>query len=97
MAENVWDYFGNFFFFFFKFIFERQSTSSGGAEREGDTESEAGSRLRAVGAEPDAGLKPTNCDHDLSQSWTLNRLSHPGAPILGTFRQYALVLFLNPS
>ena len=29
-------------------------------EREGDTESKAGSRLWAVSAEPDAGLKPTN-------------------------------------
>ena len=29
-----------------------------GAEREGDTESEAGSRLWAVSTEPDAGLKP---------------------------------------
>ena len=34
--------------------------SGGGAEREGDTESKAGSRLRAVGTEPDAGLEPTN-------------------------------------
>ena len=32
----------------------------GGAEREGDTESEAGSRLWAVSTEPNAGLKPTN-------------------------------------
>ena len=32
----------------------------GGAEREGDTEPEAGSRLRAVSTEPDAGLEPTN-------------------------------------
>ena len=39
---------------------ERQSTSRRGAEREGDTESEAGSRLRAVSTEPDMGLKPTN-------------------------------------
>ena len=31
-----------------------------GAEREGDTESEAGSRLRAVSTQPDAGLEPTN-------------------------------------
>ena len=32
-----------------------------GAERErGDTESEVGSRLRAVGAEPDAGLRRTS-------------------------------------
>ena len=39
---------------------ERQCTSGGGAEREGDTESEAGSRLQAVSTEPDAGLEPTN-------------------------------------
>ena len=32
----------------------------GGAEREADTESEAGSGLRAVGTEPDTGLEPTN-------------------------------------
>ena len=34
----------------------------GGAEREGDTEYEAGSRLRAVSTEPDAGLKPTDLE-----------------------------------
>ena len=33
--------------------------SRGGAEREGDTESDAGSRLRADSTEPDAGLEPT--------------------------------------
>ena len=43
-----------------------QSVSRGGADREGDTESEAGSRLRAVSTEPNVGLKPTNCDYDLS-------------------------------
>ena len=32
--------------------------NGGGAEREGDTESEAGSRLGAVGTEPNAGLEP---------------------------------------
>ena len=32
--------------------------SGGGAEREGDTESEAGSRLQAVSTEPDVELKP---------------------------------------
>ena len=31
--------------------------SRGGAEREGDTESEAGSRLWAVSTEPDVGLE----------------------------------------
>ena len=42
------------------FIFERQSVGRGGAERDGDTESEAGSRLRAVSTEPDAGLELTD-------------------------------------
>ena len=39
---------------------ERQNMSRGWAEREGDTESEAGSRLPAVSTEPDTGLEPTN-------------------------------------
>ena len=33
----------------------------GGVEREGDTESEAGSRLQVVSTETDAGLELTNC------------------------------------
>ena len=37
---------------------EREGTSGGGAER--DTQSEAGSRLRAVSTEPDVGLEPTS-------------------------------------
>ena len=37
-----------------------QRLSGAGAEREGDTESEAGSRLRAVSTEPDAGLELAN-------------------------------------
>ena len=40
---------------------EIQSANRGGAETEGDTESEAGSRFWAVSREPDAGLEPTNC------------------------------------
>ena len=36
--------------------------SRGGAEREGDAESEAGPRLRAVSTEPDAGLELTHCE-----------------------------------
>ena len=39
---------------------ERESTRRGGAEREGDTESEAGSGLRAISPEPDAGLELTD-------------------------------------
>ena len=41
---------------------KRQSMNRGGAEREGDTESKAGSRLWAVSTEPDMGLEPTNCE-----------------------------------
>ena len=33
-----------------------------GEEREGDTESQAGSRLRAVSTEPDAGLELRHCE-----------------------------------
>ena len=36
--------------------------SGGEAEREGDTESKAGSRLRAVSTEPDTGLELTNSE-----------------------------------
>ena len=60
---------------------DRQSMSGGGAEREGNTESEASSRLAST--EPNAGFQTHELqDHDLSRSWTLNRLSHPGAPKL---------------
>ena len=41
---------------------ERQSPSWGGAERDRDTESEAGSRIWAVSTEPDVGLEPTSCE-----------------------------------
>ena len=37
--------------------------SKGGAEKEGNTESEVGSRLLAVSTEPSAGLELTN--HEL--------------------------------
>ena len=48
------------FFNAYLFLKERERESRAGAEREGDAESEGGSRLRAVSTEPDAGLKPTN-------------------------------------
>ena len=51
-----------FFFFVYSLLRnrDRQSVSRGGAEREGDRESEAGSRLGAVSTEPNTGLKLTN-------------------------------------
>ena len=39
---------------------ERQNMNGEGAERGGDTESEAGSRLRAISPEPDAGPELTD-------------------------------------
>ena len=41
---------------------ERERASIGGAERKGDTESEADSRLWAVNIEPDMGLELVNCE-----------------------------------
>ena len=52
-----------FFFFNVYVFFERDRgrvASRVGAEREGDTESEAGSSLCAISTEPDTGLEPTN-------------------------------------
>ena len=46
--------------YYFERETDRQSTSGGGAEREGDTESEAGSRLPPVSTEPDVRLELTN-------------------------------------
>ena len=68
MIQSIFDikagYSPNQFLFFNVYLLlrdkERQSVSRGGAEREGDIESEAGSRLRAVSTEPDAGLELTN-------------------------------------
>ena len=48
------------FYFIYLFFFLRDSASRGGAETQGDTESEAGFRLRAVSTDPDAGLEPMN-------------------------------------
>lgn len=56
-------YFILFYFNFCNVYFwdrERQRMNGAGAEREGDTESEAGSRLWAVSTELDAGLELTN-------------------------------------
>ena len=51
-------------------------------EREGDTESKAGSRLRAVSTEPIVGLEPMSSEIMTLGKVGHNRLSHPGAPIL---------------
>ena len=50
----------DFFFLMFILFWELQSPSGAKAEREGDTETEAGSRLWAVSTEPDVGLELIN-------------------------------------
>ena len=52
----------NFFVSIYSFLRdrERQRVSGGGAEREGDTESETAPRLRAISTEPNMGLELTN-------------------------------------
>ena len=55
--------FFSFFNYFFDvlFIFEREENSvRAGEGRERETESEAGSRLRALSTEPNVGLEPMN-------------------------------------
>ena len=49
-----------FFFHVYLFVRERRSVSRGGAERKGGTESDAGSRLKAVSTEPKAGFELTD-------------------------------------
>ena len=48
--------------------------NGGGSEREGDTEQEAGSRLRAVSTEPDAGLEPT--DYEITTWAEVGHVTH---------------------
>ena len=53
-----------FLIFFSTFVYfgdrETEQEWGRGREREGDTESETGSRLRAISPEPDAGLELTD-------------------------------------
>ena len=49
--------------FYVLFIFESKSISrEGQRQREGDTESVAGSRLRAVSTDPNSGPELTDCE-----------------------------------
>ena len=50
------------FFTVYLFLRQSQSTSRGRAEREGDTELEADSRVWAVSTEPDVGLELAECE-----------------------------------
>ena len=74
------------FFFFNVYLFFKESMSGGRAEREGDTESEAGSRLQAVSTEPNVGLELTNREN---MTWAEVRRLTDGAT---QAPQYVVVL-----
>ena len=87
-----------FFIFFNVFIYfldrERQSMSRGGAEREGDTDSEAGSRLWAVSTEPDVGPELRNSG--TVRSWPeLKSDTQPTEPSRNPWAWVFLILFLT--
>ena len=66
------------FIYVFIYLFlrerERQSMSRGSGKRDGDTKSEAGSRLQAVSTEPNARLELRNCE---VMTWA--KVGHPTA------------------
>ena len=51
-----------FFYVYFLRQRETECEQERGRKTERDTESEAGSRLRDISTEPDAGLEPTDCE-----------------------------------
>ena len=59
--------------FLLMFIYIWGRESRGGADREGDTESEAGSRLQVISTEPKAGLELMN--HKIMTSAKVRRLT----------------------
>ena len=63
--------------------------NGGGSEREGDTESEAGFRLWAVGTEPDAGLELT--DHEIMTWAEVVRLTDRATQAPHLFFKYMLL------
>ena len=81
-------------FLMFSFLFEMASVGEG--QREPDRGSEW-SRLCTVSREPDTRARTHEpWDHDLSRSWTLNCLSHPGGPTPSPFLFPASVILEAP-
>ena len=68
-------------FLFFVFVFIRERVGEG--QRVGGWGSKAGSALTLESPMQGSNSRPWY--HDLSPSWTLNRLSHPGSPISYVF------------
>ena len=72
---------------------ERERDHGGGEERGRDRTPR---RCLTVRAEPNAGLDLTNREimtWAKIKSWTLNRLSHPGAPVQWLFKNFFLLIY----
>ena len=79
MKYYVKNYF-NFLKFIYDLFWERASGRGAERERERERESRAGSVSVETHVGLDAGLEPLNRESVTWGIWTLNRLSHPGAP-----------------
>ena len=62
--------------------------NGGGAEREGDTESETGSRLRAISPEPDAALELPDREIVTWPKSDAQPTAPPGRPITEEFLKH---------
>ena len=83
-----WDIFFKFFFNVFIYFWdrERQSMSRGGAEREGDTDLKQAPGSALSAQSPTRGLNSRTASSWPGWSRTLNRLRHPGAPIVNILK-----------
>ena len=87
------------FLIFLMFIYFWESVSSGGAERAGDTESKAGSRLWAVSTEADVELELTTYEImtwaqvRCSTDWATQKPRNPFLADLSTFRMISIYPF----
>ena len=77
------------------FIFESASRSQG-EQRERGTEDLKWALRWQQQAQHGAQTHKPPLDHDLSQSWTLNRLSHPDAPKMVSLKKIFFTYLSNP-
>ena len=84
-------------FFMFIYLWERKKVGAGEGQKERETQNpkqDLGSWACQHRA-PRGTRTHQPWDHDQSRSWTLNRLSHPGAPILFFFNLFMVLGILE--
>ena len=87
------------FFNVYSFLRQRETEHEQGRTRE-RRRHRIRSRLQAPSCQHRAQRRASTHrvrDHDLSRSWTLNRLSHPGAPHYCCFNQSNVPLYMGQS